>query len=272
MRIVVLVVLLGCSGPHAPMPAKQPPPFSRPKIVAHRGASVDAPENTLAAFKHAWSLGVECVELDVRVTKDGQVVVIHDPSTKRVGDRELVIAESTLAQVQEIDVGSPKGPQFAGERIPTLHDVLATIPPKRSLFVEIKSGVETVPAVADAIKAGTPTSATILLQGYDPDTLAALAAALPEAGAYWTVDPALDPQGHALPYARSVIDEASKRGFAGVALRADGVEDAFLAAARSAGLYVDVWTINDAKELVTWTGRDVRWIETDRPDLAPVGP
>ena len=254
------------------MQPNQPPPFTRPRIVAHRGASHDAPENTLAAFRRAWALGVEAVELDVHVTSDGQVVVVHDPSTKRITGVDLVIAEHTLAEVQALDVGAWKGPQFAGERMPTLHDVLATIPPRRSLFVEIKSGITTVPVVAAAIRDGAPTSATILLQGFDPDVLAALAAAVPNAAAYWTLDPPLDDRGQVLPYPRTVIAAATRRGFVGLALLLESVDEGFLAAAQQASIEVDVWTANDAKLLAGWSKRDVRWIETDRPDLAPVGP
>lgn len=272
MRIVLVLVLLGCSEPRAPMQPVQPPAFSRPRIVAHRGASFDAPENTLAAFTRAWSLGAEAVELDVRVTSDSKVVVIHDASTQRTGGTDLVVAEHTLAELVAIDVGAWKGAQFAGEQIPTLHDVLATIPPKRSLFVELKSDITTVPVVAAAVRAGTPTSARILLQGYDPESLAALAAALPDAPAFWTVDPEVEASGAARPYPHSLIADAVQRKFAGLALRGDGVDDAFLGAARAANLDVDVWTINDGLEIAAWAKRDVRWIETDRPDLAPVGP
>jgi glycerophosphoryl diester phosphodiesterase len=264
-------VLLGCSEPRPPMQPTQPPAFSRPKIVAHRGASYDAPENTLAAFQRAWAHGVEAIELDVRVTRDGEVVVIHDATTQRTGSADLDVAQSTLAQLATIDVGAWKGPQFAGEGIPTLRAVLATIPPGRSMFVEIKSPISTVPAVAAAVRAGTPTSATILLQGYDADTLAALAAALPEAAAYWTVDPPVDERGATLPYPQSLIDEAKRRGFPGLALGAWGMDLGFLAAAKAADLAIGVWTLNDVTQLAEWAARDVRWIETDRPDLAPVG-
>lgn len=252
------------------MSPPQPPAFSRPRIVAHRGASHDAPENTLAAFRQAWALGVECVELDVRVTSDDQVVVMHDPSTKRITGVDLVIADHTLPELTALDVGAWKGPQYAGERIPTLRDVLATIPPGRSLFVEIKSPLTTVPTVATAIRDATPTSATILLQSFDADVLAALATAT-GAAAYWTVDPPLDHDHLPLPYPRSVIAEATRRGFVGLSLLHDSVDDAFLADARKANLFIDVWTANDPKLLASWLARDVRWIETDRPDLAPVG-
>lgn len=262
-------MLGGCSSePHAPVnPSQQAP---RPRIVAHRGASEIAPENTVAAFRRAWQLGVEACELDVHVSKDGAVVVIHDASTKRTTGVDKAVAEQTLAELQALDAGRWKGSEYAGERIPTLGAVLATIPPGRSLFVEIKTGADTAPAIAAAVKAGRPSSANVLLQGFDGDALAALAAALPEAPAYWTVDPPVDDSQRPLPYPTAIIAEAKRRGFAGLALLHVSVDDAFLAAAREAGILVDVWTLNDTPALESWAARDVRWIETDRPDLAPV--
>lgn len=242
----------------------------RPRIVAHRGASAVAPENTLAAFRRAWQLGVEACELDVHVSKDGEVVVIHDATTKRTAGLDKPVADQTLAELQALDAGSWKGGEYAGERIPTLAAVLATIPPGRSLFVEIKSGPETAPAIAAVVKQARPSSASVLLQGFDADALGALAAALPDAPAYWTVDPPVDDSGRPLPYPTSVIDEARRRGFAGLALLHESVDDTFLAAARDAGILVDVWTLNDTSLIASWAARDVRWIETDRPDLAPV--
>lgn len=270
--LALVVVLSGCGEPRPHVTsANQQPAFARPRIVAHRGASWDAPENTLAAFRRAWALGAEAVELDVRVTRDDQVLVIHDASTQRTTGVDLVVAEHTLAELSALDAGSWKSAQFAGERLPTLHDALATIPPGRAMFVEIKSDISTVPTVAAAVRAGAPTSTTILLQGYDATTLAALAAALPDAAAYWTVDPPTDDAGRVLPYPRSLVDDARARGFAGLALQHDAVDAGFLAAARAVGLFVDVWTVNDAALLAEWGSRDVRWIETDRPDLAPAG-
>lgn len=250
---------------HEPVPHTPP----RPRIVAHRGASFEAPENTLAAFKRAWALGVEAVELDVRMTKDGEVVVIHDPTTARTAGVDRAVADQTLAELQALDAGGWKHVKYRGARIPTLAEALATIPPGRTMFVEIKTGRETAEAIADVIRTARPTSATIALQGFDPDALGALAAALPQAMAYWTVDPPLDEADQPLPYTRALIDEAVRRGVPALALDHRAVTEEFLAAARDAGLLVDVWTVNDPPELAAWVRRDVRWIETDRPELAP---
>jgi glycerophosphoryl diester phosphodiesterase len=266
MRLVLalLLVAIGCSDSHPVLP-KPITPASRPRIIAHRGASADAPENTVPAFKRAFELGAEGVELDVRVTRDNQVVVFHDESTKRLTGIDKLVADQTLAELRKLKVNKQA-------RIPTLKEAMATIPPGRAMFVEIKSDLSTVPVVAAAIRASRPSDTTIMLQGFNADTLMALASAVPDAPAYWTVDPPVDAQNQPLPYPTEVIDEAVRRHFAGVALLHDAVDDSVLAAARDAGLLVDVWTLNDVTGLAAWTGRDVRWIETDRPDLAPLKP
>ena len=273
MRLVLALALIaiGCSDAHPVMPAAIQPP-SRPRVIAHRGASGDAPENTVAAFERAWSLGVEGVELDVRVSRDGHVVVMHDANTKRLTGVDKPVAEQTLAELKRLVVQGPGNVAATRARIPTLGEAMAIIPPGRTMFVEIKTDISTVPAVAAAIRAGWPSDAKILLQGFDPDVLVALASAVPDAPAYWTVDPPVDDQNQPLPYPREVIDEAVRRKFAGLALLAPSVDDGFLAAARDAGILIDVWTLNQVTELAAWSGRDVRWMETDRPDLAPMQP
>ena len=262
MRALALVFVVGCSS--TPVVERAPPlPITRPRVVAHRGASHDAPENTLAAFTRAWALGVECVELDVHVTRDGEVVVMHDANTKRITGHDGAIADQTLAALKMLDAGR-------GERIPTIGEAIATVPRGRTLFVELKSPIATVPAVAKAIRDADPAArgATIALQGFDPDALAAFSRALPDAPAYWTVDPGMDAQEHFLPYPLEIVDEAKRRGFAGIALLYVSVTDELLAEARGVGLEVDVWTINDPAPLAIAMARtDLRWIETDRPDL-----
>jgi len=267
MRALMVILLVGCGAPMGRDPIGKPAP-PRPRIVAHRGASFEAPENTLAAFKRAWALGVEAVELDVRVTKDGEVVVFHDPTTLRLGGVDRPIADQTLAELRQLDVGAYKHIKYKGERIPTLAQALSTIPGGRTMFVEIKTGKETAPAIAQVIRDAHPTSVTIALQGFDPDSLAALAAELPDTPAYWTVDPPRDAKNQPLPYPVSLIAETERRGFVGLALDYRAVTPELLAAASKAEISVDVWTLNETALLADWSGRDVRWIETDRPELA----
>jgi glycerophosphoryl diester phosphodiesterase len=252
-RLLLLVVVAACSSPQQ----VQSVPVTKPRLVAHRGASHDYPENTMAAFRRAFELGCESIELDVHLSKDGTPVVIHDASTKRVAGVDRAVADQTLQELQALDAGR-------GERIPSLAAVLAATPAGRTVFVELKSGPDTVPVVAKVVSSS---HAKVALQSFDADTLAALSKALPNALAFWTVDPPVE-NDRPLPYRREVIDEAKRRGFHGLALFHGSVDDAFVATVREANLELDVWTVNDAALIEAWLAKaNVRWIETDRPEL-----
>lgn len=241
-----------------------------PGIVAHRGASAAAPENTLAALRLAWELGVESSEIDIRLTRDGEVVLLHDATTARTGGLDRRIDTLTLDEARALDVGAWKDARYAGERIPTLAEALAATPPGRMLFVEIKTGAADAETIAAAIIAADPRprGATLALQAYDPDALAAVAGRVPGVETYWAVDPERDDERRFRPYAQVVIEAAQARKFTGLALDHRAVDADFAAAVRAAGLVLDVWTVNDRALIQVWRERGARWIETDRPELA----
>ena len=93
-------------------------------LIAHRGGSLEAPENTLASFRHAINVGVEYVELDVQMSKDGVLVVIHDETLDRTTNGSGSIGDYTYAELKKLDAGSHFAPEYRGETIPTLRDVL----------------------------------------------------------------------------------------------------------------------------------------------------
>lgn len=112
------------------------------KIYAHRGSSGTHPENTLAAFQAAAELNIHGVELDVHLTKDGELVVIHDETINRTSTGEGFIKDLTLAELRAFDYGSWFGDEFAGERIPTLEEVLAIFQDTaHHVNIELKSDV-----------------------------------------------------------------------------------------------------------------------------------
>src|SRR3954451_4899727 len=120
-----------------------------PLLIAHRGESQLAPENTLAAFQLAWSSNDDAIEMDVHLTSDGRVVVCHDDDTVRTtgGRAKCVIRDSTADELRTLDVGSWKDPRYAGERIPLLAEVLSTMPAGKRAFVELKAAdLNLVPA------------------------------------------------------------------------------------------------------------------------------
>lgn len=95
-----------------------------PLVIAHRGASARAPENTLAAFRLAASMGADAVELDAKLTRDGEIVVHHDRSLERTTNGFGMVHQLRLEELRKLDAGSSFGETYAGERIPTLREVL----------------------------------------------------------------------------------------------------------------------------------------------------
>lgn len=125
------------------------------EIVAHRGSSQDAPENTLAAVDLAWEQRADGVEIDIHQCKSGEIVVMHDANTLRTTGFDGPIAALTLDELKKLDAGAWKGEQFAGQRIPTLDEVLAHLPPDKRLFIEIKNTggeVEAIKAIFAPLK------------------------------------------------------------------------------------------------------------------------
>lgn len=111
-----------------------------PQVIGHRGAAGYAPENTMASFERALTLGVDAIELDVHPTSDGELVVIHDPTLERTTNGHGFVSAHTLAQLQELDAGAWFDPAFAGQRIPLFRDVLAWAKGRTPVVIEIKQG------------------------------------------------------------------------------------------------------------------------------------
>ena len=112
-------------------------------VVGHRGWLGAYPENTLAGFKAALELGVDAIELDIHVTSDGRVAVIHDDTVDRTTDGVGVVSKMTLAELKALDAGAWFGERFAGERIPTLEEVMELVDGKVALAIEVKPPRET---------------------------------------------------------------------------------------------------------------------------------
>ena len=112
--------------------------------VAHRGASATCPENTLLAFNTAWENGADIVEGDFRLTKDQKIVCIHDEDTYRVSGERKTISDTSYDELLRVNVGYYFDEKLV-ERIPTLQQVLSTVPKDGRFLIEIKSGIEIVP-------------------------------------------------------------------------------------------------------------------------------
>src|SRR3954463_2443148 len=175
-KIVALLigVMLGC---HSLLGAE----YGKAMLAGHRGESYLAPENTMASFSLAWKNGVKIVETDIHLTSDGQVVICHDADTFRTsGNRaKVVIKDSTLEDVQQVDVGAWKGPEFAGQKCPTLKELYDAMPAGTACFTEIKSGIDVVPAFVRIVKDCKKGPDQVIVISFHADALAASKKALP---------------------------------------------------------------------------------------------
>ncbi len=143
LPFLTLGMMLACGGGQ---PAADAPSLPSRGIAAHRGASATHPENTLAAISEALRLGVHQIEIDVRMTSDGRLVLMHDETLSRTTDvqqrfperEDRRISAYTLEELRTLDAGSWKAPRFAGERVPTLAEALQAIPPQVWINLDVK--------------------------------------------------------------------------------------------------------------------------------------
>ena len=155
-----------------------------PAIFAHRGASGHAPENTLAAFRLALELGSEAIELDAKLSADGEVVVIHDQSIDRTSNRSGLVKDLTLAQLRQLDVGSWFDARFVGEQIPTLAEVFELAGSKIVINVELtnySTRNDRLPEKVAALVIEHQLQDSVFFSSFNPFTLKRLRRALPGA-------------------------------------------------------------------------------------------
>lgn len=235
------------------------------EIIAHRGASTDAPENTLPAIRLSYEQQADFCEIDVWISKDGLPVVIHDGDTKRVSGVDKKVAEQTLAELVELDVGRWKDARFAGTRIPTLEQALAAIPAGKRMFVEIKCGPEGVPAILrDIQRAGLKSEQTPFIS-FSAAVLARIKKERPESKTYWIVSLKEDKAKPPIPLA-DLIAKAREIQADGLNLSASPrIDAALVRQVREAGLRLYVWTVDDAETARRLQALGVDGITTNRP-------
>ncbi|MFQ3591865.1 MAG: glycerophosphodiester phosphodiesterase [Gemmataceae bacterium] len=238
------------------------PLWAEPKveIIAHRGASWDAPENTVASFREAWKQNADGGELDVHLTKDGKLVVIHDATLQRTSGLPDKVRDLTLEEICKLDAGKWKDAKFAGEKYPTLEQMLATRPAGKKVYVELKSGPEAVPELIRVLDAAKVPADLTPVISFNAEVIAAFKKERPKHPAYWIV--ALTP----FSTAEKLIERAKQIKADGLDLSARPMLDAaFAKKVKEAGLRLDVWTVNDAEVARRMVEIGVQGITTDRP-------
>jgi len=243
-------------------------PLSAVEIVAHRGFSARAPENTVAAFQLAWKSGADACELDLHLTADGGIAVLHDKDTQRTTGTALVAAATPLAELRRLDAGSWKAPEYAGERIPSLAEALATLPADRGRFLlEIKCGPEVVPELARQLEAWKPRAQQLCIIAFDRAAARAAKKALPWVRVYrLSSEQTRDKKPVDLD---ALIADSVADGLDGLDLSQKWAWDAaFVRRVRAAGLEVHVWTVNKPEDVRRLVALGVDSITTDDPVMA----
>jgi glycerophosphoryl diester phosphodiesterase len=238
-------------------------------IIAHRGASHDAPENTLAAFREAWKQGADGIEADFYLSSDGKVVCFHDKDTQRVAGVKHVVKDTPFDVLRSLDVGAWKDARFRGERIPTFDEVAAIVPAGKTFFIELKTGPEIVAPLVEAIEASHLDRDNTVVISFQADTIAECERRMPDVKTYWLTgykQPEKD--GPWKPTREEVIASLDESHADGLGTQAERkvVDKAFLDALCDAGhCDFSVWTIDDVKTARFYKKLDAEAITTNRP-------
>ncbi len=234
-----------------------------PLVFAHRGYSSQAPENTVVAFRAALDVGVDGVELDVQLSSDGELVVIHDESLKRTTNGSGMVCQHTLAELKALDAGSWFAPRFVGVQIPTVGEVLDLLEPRPDLQIniELKTGVIPYPGIEEKVVRTVLEKGfahRVIISSFNHYTLLVIKALAPQL-----------PIG--LLYAANLIrpwDYATTVGAEALHPQHHGISKEMVADCRQAGRRVNVWTVDQEPDLKRCVELGVDGIITNYPERA----
>lgn len=230
-------------------------------VIGHRGAAGHAPENTMASFLKAVELGAPMIECDVHETKDGVIAVIHDRDVLRTTDGQGAVDEMTWSELQKLDAGSWFRPEFAGQRIPRIEEVLEVLGPKVLIDIEVKIGASLYPNIVKKLAAiirEYDLAERVMISSFHVEYLREARELLPESEI-------------TLIYAKprpDVVQEAVREGWHSLHPRWDQTTPELIAEAHEHGILVRPWNFNRAEQMRTYLQMGIDGISSDFPDLA----
>ncbi len=237
-------------------------PASAIEIIAHRGASQDAPENTLAAMQLAWEQGADAIEIDLHLSQDGRIVVMHDPDTERTTGVPGAIVEQSWAALTKLDAGRWKDPRFAGERVPTLESILGTVGAGQRIFIEIKCGAEILPGLQRVLASSKLPPERLVIIGFNLETVTSAKTIFPDLKVFWLHTW----KKNAPVEIEELVGKARAAKLDGLNLHQGfPVSREFVRSVKDAGLALYVWTIDDPAVARRWIEAGVDGVTTNRP-------
>jgi glycerophosphoryl diester phosphodiesterase len=237
------------------MPARTP----RPLVIGHRGASADAPENTIAAFELALEQGADGIELDVHLSRDGQPVVIHDFTLERTTDGAGPVSELGVRELKRLDAGGWWDRRFRGQRLQTLPEVLERFRERARFWIELKAGSALYPGIEERVVSTIEIYDVldrVLVQSFDLDAIARVRALNREVRVGALLGQAPLDRGLLQPGVADAICPG-----------AHVLTETMLGDIREAGRDCYVWTVNEPAQMDRLVEWGVTGIITDRPGL-----
>lgn len=232
----------------------------RTLVFGHRGARAYAPMNTIPSFELALAQGADGIELDVRLTLDGELVLMHDDTVDATTDGSGKVSDFTLAEIRALDTGAWFAESFRGTRIPTLDEVFEAVGQRTRINVEIKSetargnGIEA--KVAEAIRRHGLARSTII-SSFNPVTLRRFRQAMPEVPIGYLYDERTPPF---IPHLMIGLSHEARNPHHTM------INSAYMGWAKGQGFRVNTWTVNDPARAVELRNLGVDCIITDQPD------
>lgn len=233
-------------------------PYPDVEIIAHRGSSYTAPENTVASAMLAWEHNSDAVECDIHLSGDGRIVVSHDANTKRASGENLIIKNTVSSDLRKLDVGSFKNEKYRGEKIPWLEEIIATVPASKELVIEIKCGPEVLPELKKVI-GSSPKDRKFVFIAFDFNTISLTKEAFPGNACYWLCSNQELLQRN--------IGLAKDKKLDGFSLSYNIITESVAQQIRKLNLELFTWTVDDPDEARRLIALGVKGITTNRPDF-----
>ncbi len=235
---------------------------TKPMVIAHRGFSGRYPENTLRSFREALNLPVDAIELDVRRTKDGVLIVIHDETVDRTTDGKGRVRDLTWSEIQKLDAGSWKGSEFAGERIPRLEEALELINGQKVVFLEIKEP-DTTEQIVETLRQIDALS-WVKIGSFHSQAIATAKKLVPEISSSLIGGAKVGTSDEAFA---NFVKEALHCGANSITVNYPALTPERVHYCHQRCLFVGTWTVNDAELAERMIAMGVDAIASDYPDV-----
>ena len=233
-------------------------------FVAHRGESLEAPENTLSAFSLAYERNCPCIECDIRMTSDGEIVCMHDESTLRTTGIDFKVGNTRYEKIWPLDAGARMDADWRGEMVPKLSDVLNELPADGRIYIEIKDSVNIIEPMIEVVNGASVSRWQITVIAFDKEVVSRVKKVFHGVSVLWLVG-FQNVDGRISPDVDELIQTLRELGVDGVDAQASDLLDAgYIRKVHDAGFAFHVWTVDDHKQAEKFIGFGVDSITSNR--------